>query len=206
MRAVVLAAAVVAFLIILFSSYAPSRDVNTAVEEEDFATEDGETTAKEKVKKEEEDSADKSRVQVQEAVNDREQAANIAEQTAERRRVVVEMFRHAWNGYSRYAWGKDELMPTSRTGTNSYGLGVTIIDSLDTMWLMELTEEFAKAREWVANSLDISGNHRTVNVFETNIRVLGGLLAAYHLSNDQLFLQKAVSGIQKILYKNVIFS
>lgn len=32
-----------------------------------------------------------------------------------------------------------------------------------------------------------------VNLFESTIRILGGLLSAYHLSGDALFLQKAVS-------------
>ena len=114
------------------------------------------------------------------------------EQT-ERQRAVVEMFKHAWSGYTQYAWGKDELLPLTKEGTSSYGMGMTIIDSLDTMWLMGLREEFGRARDWVANSLNIAGNHKEVSLFETNIRVLGGLLAAYHLSNDSIFLEKAVS-------------
>ena len=113
----------------------------------------------------------------------------------ERQEAVVNAFKHAWMGYTKYAWGSDELLPITKHGTNSYGMGMTIIDSLDTMWLMGLTEEFKKARDWVANKLDIVGNRRTVSMFETNIRVLGGLLAAYHLSNDNIFLQKAVSGV-----------
>lgn len=111
----------------------------------------------------------------------------------ERQEEVVNMFKHAWMGYRKYAWGQDELLPLSKSGTSPYGMGLTIIDSLDTMWLMGLTEEFQKARDWVANSLNIVENHRRVSVFETNIRVVGGLLAAYHLSNDHIFLQKAVS-------------
>jgi len=52
--------------------------------------------------------------------------------------------------------------------------------------------EFSEAREWIEKSLtfDIS---RDVNLFECTIRVLGGLLSAYHLSQDSLFLTKAVS-------------
>lgn len=113
----------------------------------------------------------------------------------ERQEAVVNAFKHAWMGYTKYAWGSDELLPITKRGTNSYGMGMTIIDSLDTMWLMGLTEEFKKARDWVANKLDIVGNRRRVSLFETNIRVLGGLLAAYHLSNDEIFLQKAVSDV-----------
>lgn len=113
----------------------------------------------------------------------------------ERQEAVVNAFKHAWMGYTEYAWGKDELLPITKSGTNSYGMGMTIIDSLDTMWLMGLTEEFKKARDWVADKLNIAGNHRMVSLFETNIRVMGGLLAAYHLSNDKIFLQKAVSAV-----------
>ena len=111
----------------------------------------------------------------------------------ERQKAVVEMFKHAWNGYKAYAWGKDELLPVSKTGTTNYRMGLTIVDSLDTMWLMGLTEEFKKARDWVADHLNFASIHQQVSVFETNIRILGGLLAAYHLSNDNMFLGKAVS-------------
>ena len=110
-----------------------------------------------------------------------------------RQKAVVEMFKHAWNGYKAYAWGKDELLPVSKTGTTNYRMGLTIVDSLDTMWLMGLTEEFKKARDWVADHLNFASVHGKVSVFETNIRILGGLLAAYHLSNDNMFLGKAVS-------------
>ena len=51
--------------------------------------------------------------------------------------------------------------------------------------------EFYEAREWVEKSL--SYDKGDVNLFETTIRVLGGLLSTYHLSADKLFLDKAVS-------------
>ncbi len=108
--------------------------------------------------------------------------------------AIVEAIRHAWSAYRKYAWGADEVKPVSmKSFAPSYGLGMTLIDCLDTLWLAGLQEEFDEARKWVANSLDIEGNRRTVSLFETNIRVLGGLLGAYHLSLDKLFLDKAVS-------------
>lgn len=37
----------------------------------------------------------------------------------------------------RYAFGFDELKPVSRAGKNSFEhLGATIVDSLDTLWIM----------------------------------------------------------------------
>lgn len=114
------------------------------------------------------------------------------EKQNEHQKKVVEAFKHAWEGYRAYAWGHDELHPISRSSGEWFGVGLTIIDSLDTMLLMNLAEEFQQARDWVANSLTFEKNI-DVNLFETTIRVLGGLLSAYHLSQDDLFLKKAVS-------------
>lgn len=52
--------------------------------------------------------------------------------------------------------------------------------------------EFAEAREWVSRELHFDKDV-DVNLFESTIRILGGLLSAYHLSGDPLFLLKAVS-------------
>ncbi|KAL0916662.1 hypothetical protein M5K25_014190 [Dendrobium thyrsiflorum] len=109
----------------------------------------------------------------------------------ERREKVKEAMLHAWNSYEKYAWGQDELQPQSKNGVNSFGgLGATILDSLDTLYIMGLKDQFEKAREWVANSLDFNKNYEA-SVFETTIRVVGGLLSAYDLSGDSLFLEKA---------------
>ncbi|RDX73006.1 Mannosyl-oligosaccharide 1,2-alpha-mannosidase MNS1, partial [Mucuna pruriens] len=109
----------------------------------------------------------------------------------ERREKVKEAMLHAWGSYEKYAWGQDELQPQSKNGVNSFGgLGATLIDSLDTLYIMGLNEQFQKAREWVANSLDFNKDYEA-SVFETTIRVVGGLLSAYDLSGDKLFLNKA---------------
>lgn len=115
------------------------------------------------------------------------------EKQNERQKKVVEAFKHAWEGYRKYAWGHDELLPVSKSHNEWFGVGLTIVDSLDTMLLMNLAEEFQQAHDWVASSLSFDKNV-DVNLFETTIRVLGGLLSAYHLSKDEVFLRKAVSG------------
>ncbi|KAM6975301.1 endoplasmic reticulum mannosyl-oligosaccharide 1,2-alpha-mannosidase isoform 3-T3 [Tautogolabrus adspersus] len=108
----------------------------------------------------------------------------------DRLEAVRDAFRHAWKGYKSYAWGHDELKPISKSFGEWFGLGLTLIDSLDTMWILGLKEEFAEAKNWVDNELNFNKNV-DVNLFETTIRVLGGLLSAYHLSGDQLFFEKA---------------
>uniref|UniRef100_A0A087XS82 alpha-1,2-Mannosidase n=1 Tax=Poecilia formosa TaxID=48698 RepID=A0A087XS82_POEFO len=108
----------------------------------------------------------------------------------ERMEAVREAFRHAWKGYKEYAWGHDELRPVSRSYSEWFGLGLTLIDALDTMWILDLKQEFEEAREWVASELTFNKNV-DVNLFESTIRILGGLLSTYHLTGDSLFLDKA---------------
>ncbi|KAJ7223606.1 glycoside hydrolase [Mycena pura] len=94
--------------------------------------------------------------------------------------------------------------PRSQSGTNlshSGGIGYTIVDAIDTMWLMDLQDEYAHARDWVRASLrfDRDGRKRCFNTFETTIRVLGGLLSAFHLSSDTLYLHHAVDLADRLL-------
>ncbi|KAK9112218.1 hypothetical protein Scep_019737 [Stephania cephalantha] len=61
--------------------------------------------------------------------------------------------------------------PQSKDGVNSFGgLGATLIDSLDTLCIMGLDEQFQKAKEWVATSFDFNKNY-DASIFETTIRL-----------------------------------
>lgn len=119
-------------------------------------------------------------------------AASVAacEAQPERQAAVRRAMKHAWDGYVEFAWGKDELKPVSKSHQNWLDIGLTIVDSLDTLFIMGMKEEFQKARDWVATELSFDKN-REVSTFETSIRVLGGLLSAYDLSRDAVFLTKA---------------
>ena len=51
--------------------------------------------------------------------------------------------QESWAAYAKYAMGFDELAPVSLKGKNSFGgLGAMVIDSLDTLWMFGLREEF----------------------------------------------------------------
>lgn len=109
----------------------------------------------------------------------------------ERRTSVKEGMQHSWAGYKAHAWGRDELKPGSKRGTDNWGgIGCTLVDALDTLWLMGMMTEFKEAVEWVRNSLSFD-RAGTVSTFETTIRELGGLLAAYDLSGETILLDKA---------------
>ncbi|XP_023758959.1 mannosyl-oligosaccharide 1,2-alpha-mannosidase MNS1 isoform X1 [Lactuca sativa] len=117
----------------------------------------------------------------------------------QRREKVKDAMVHAWTSYEKYAWGHDELQPQSKNGVDSFGgLGATLIDSLDTLYIMGLDEEFQRAKEWITNSLDFNKNY-DASVFETTIRVVGGLLSAYDLSGEHVFLEKAKDIADRLL-------
>ncbi len=114
---------------------------------------------------------------------------------------VTQEFRHAWNGYKRYAWGHDELVPVARQPRDweaGKTLLMTPVDALDTMVLMGLTDEGAKTRAYIDANLDVTQN-ASVQVFEITIRLLGSLLANYEMSRDEALLVKATSLADRLL-------
>ncbi|XP_026561222.1 mannosyl-oligosaccharide 1,2-alpha-mannosidase IA [Pseudonaja textilis] len=120
----------------------------------------------------------------------------------QKREKIKEMMSHAWNNYKHYAWGLNELKPISKQGhsSNLFGniQGATIVDALDTLYIMEMKEEFKEAKEWVEKNLNFNVNAE-ISVFEVNIRFVGGLLSAYYLSGEEIFRKKAVELGEKLL-------
>jgi mannosidase alpha-like ER degradation enhancer 2 len=111
------------------------------------------------------------------------------------------MMVHAWSGYKKYAWGHDELNPISKTAWNWYGnytLLMTPIDALDTLHIMGLTAEANEAKDLILKNLHFDLPIE-VSAFETNIRIVGGLLSGYELMGDEEFLEKAKDIANRLL-------
>ncbi|XP_073152068.1 alpha-mannosidase I MNS4 [Henckelia pumila] len=97
---------------------------------------------------------------------------------------VREMFYHAFNGYMKHAFPRDELKPLSCGGEDTLGgYALTLIDSLDTLALLGDQERFSASVEWIGKNLRFDIN-KTVSIFETTIRILGGLLSAHLIASD----------------------
>src|SRR6266508_1441435 len=101
-------------------------------------------------------------------------------------------FLHAWNAYERYAWGHDALRPLSKTAHDWYGgsLLMTPVDALDTLILMHLDAEAARAQSLIVRDLSFDRDISVKN-FEITIRLLGGLLSSYQLTGDKRLLSLA---------------
>lgn len=70
------------------------------------------------------------------------------------------MIYHSYSNYVKYGWGANEHRPISKTGhgANVFGsnsLGITIIDSLDTIYLADFKDLYLKSREWIENQFKV---------------------------------------------------
>jgi len=119
-----------------------------------------------------------------------------------RQAAIKEAFLHSWKGYKDFAWKQDEIAPLSGAYRNPFGgWGASLVDTMDTLWIMGLKEEFAECVEAIKD-IDFTTNTEDVlNVFETTIRYLGGLLSAYDVSDGQYpaLLNKTIE-LANILY------
>lgn len=119
-----------------------------------------------------------------------------------RQQKVKDAFLHAWVGYKKFAMGYDELMPLAQQGIDDLGgLGATVVDALDTAMIMGADEVVYEADTWIEKNLPNRISQKgQVNLFETTIRVLGGLLSAYHLSSEKEGMNRTSSGPKAIFY------
>ncbi|HEX2268147.1 MAG TPA: glycoside hydrolase family 47 protein [Pyrinomonadaceae bacterium] len=120
---------------------------------------------------------------------------SLSAQQVNKKKLAAEVkaeFLHAWNGYKKYAWGHDDLKPLSKTHHDWYAqpLLMTPVDSLDTMIIMGLDEEAAATRAYILENLSFDKDIDVQN-FEITIRILGGLVTSYQLTNDKRFLDLA---------------
>lgn len=118
-----------------------------------------------------------------------------------RRQQVVTALRHSWDGYRNNAFGKDEYFPIAKKTHNwgdGKGLGVTIVDALDTLLIAGMDKEAEECMAWIKEQLNFDQPTK-VSVFETTIRILGGLLSAYERTGRKFLLNKAVDLGQRLL-------
>lgn len=95
------------------------------------------------------------------------------------RSSVSAMFHHAYDGYLRHAHPFDELRPLSCDGVDTWGsYQLTLIDALDTLIIMGNASEFRRVYGIISQRDNFDADIN-VSVFETNIRILGGLISGH---------------------------
>ncbi len=109
-------------------------------------------------------------------------------------REIRDEFLHVWNGYKRIAWGYDEFRPISGTPKNfflpNHSFGLSIIEALDTLYVMELDAELDACVTWLRSHLDFDVDGE-VQTFEAIIRMVAGLLTGYYATGESFLLDGA---------------
>lgn len=110
----------------------------------------------------------------------------------ELRKETKNAFFHSYHSYLKYGFPADETLPIeckARLHINKSrgvlddvlgGYMLSLVDSLDTLLIMREYDEFNHALN-LLKGLSLQ-NDVIVSVFETNIRMLGGLLSAHQLA------------------------
>jgi mannosidase alpha-like ER degradation enhancer 2 len=94
--------------------------------------------------------------------------------------AVLEMFYHAYDGYMRHGYPLDELRPLSCDGVDTWGsYSLTLIDALGTLAVVGNYSEFRRVAGLLVTGRKNFEANINVSVFETNIRIVGGLLSAH---------------------------
>jgi mannosyl-oligosaccharide alpha-1,2-mannosidase len=123
------------------------------------------------------------------------EAATAKAERLKRQAAVKASFIHSWEGYKMHAWLRDEVIPVSGGYRDPFGgWAATLVDALDTLWIMGLKNDFEMAVNALTEIDFTTTDSDKINVFETTIRYLGGFLAAYDISGAKypLLLNKAV--------------
>lgn len=107
--------------------------------------------------------------------------------------VKAEM-RWAWQRYRAVAWGADEVRPVSGSGRSflipDATVGLSIVEALDTLWLMGLDAELEDAVRWIRQRLtfNLDGD---AQLFEASIRLVGGVLSGHLATGEARLLELA---------------
>ncbi|KAH9939553.1 glycoside hydrolase [Amylocystis lapponica] len=103
------------------------------------------------------------------------------------RQQTIDIFNSSWNAYKQYAYGHDDLSPVSKSYSDSYGgWAASLVDGLDTMWIMGLTDIFEESVNYTSHiDFTTSNTGDTVDLFETTIRYVASALVSYDLSGRQ---------------------
>ena len=116
--------------------------------------------------------------------------------------AIKSSFEHTWARYKAHAWMKDELSPLDGGSVQAFGgWAATLVDTLDTLWIMGMKKEFDEAVD-AAKDIDFNSTSESIlNIFEITIRYLGGFLGAYDISGGTypVLLQKATE-VGDLLY------
>lgn len=174
----------------LYKSFGNSSIIDDTEDEEEEEEENEENEGTEDEEEQEENNQENEKQQQPKQKENIKGSNLVGVADRQKQLAIREAMAFCWQSYKK-VWGQDELRPISGGVNNWMDLGLSIVDSMDTLFLMNLEKEFEEGKRWIEK--DLSFEHdRFVSLFETTIRVLGGLITCYEQTQDRMFLEKAI--------------
>lgn len=123
-----------------------------------------------------------------------------------RKGEVVQAFRHAWDGYSKYCFGRDTLHPVTNTCEDDFGgYGATAIDSLPTAIMFGKEDIAVQIMEFIAQlDFTVLKSGTKMQFFEVTIRHLAGMISAWDLLHGPFSSMVMVPELREALYSQMV--
>lgn len=112
-------------------------------------------------------------------------------ENTETSRLIRSLIHDSYESYWSKCSTSDYLRPISEGCLNSSGLSFTVIESLESLYLSELMDDYKFSTDFVFNKFTCSSS-RFQNFHEMGTRVLGSLIGIYSLTKNHHFIDKAV--------------
>ena len=105
-------------------------------------------------------------------------------------KIGTELVLTAVSEYVERCLGSDYVSVSGQCFNRS-GIGLMAVDSIDSVWIAGDFELYRRLRRFVESSFTC-GAERVISFHDLNVHVIGGLVSAYLLTGDGLFLEKAI--------------
>ena len=103
---------------------------------------------------------------------------------------LINNIHSAFSSYFKFCKNSDELLPKTKTCRNAGGFHASILESIETLYLLDMREDYQKALDFMKNEFNCS-KLGWVNRHEFWSRGVGSLLGAYTVTGNKLFLNHA---------------
>lgn len=111
-------------------------------------------------------------------------------QNDRRREYVAGIFKSLYYTYTNICSPLPHAIIEKPMCEDWLGYSLTRIDTLDALWLFQMKNEFLDSMRWVESDFEIT-LPKIVSVPEATGRLMGGLLSAFEVSDQPIFLKKA---------------
>ena len=99
--------------------------------------------------------------------------------------------KNSFNSFWNFCKDSDYLQPMSNECINSSGLSITAVESLESLFISGLNDEYHDLSMFIMKDFTCKAN-KLQNFYEMGTKIIGGLIGIYSLTKQQEFLAKAI--------------